>query len=164
MTRAHRPQVADRPSRRAAPEGDKRLSVVIPAYNEAEVIASTVQAVRDVLGDLEGGVEIVVVDDGSTDDTEKEATIAGADQVIRLDPNIGKGAAVRTGALAATGRTVAFTDADLAYTPDQILPLLEQIEAGFDIVSVGCVVAVRYPAEVVKRIRRFIADAGDQSP
>lgn len=111
-----------------------RLSVVIPAYNEAEVIASTVEAVRGVLGDLEGGVEIVVVDDGSTDDTGKEATIAGADQVIRLDPNIGKGAAVRTGALAASGRTVAFTDADLAYTPDQILPLLEQIEAGWDVV------------------------------
>lgn len=111
-----------------------RLSVVIPAYNEAEVIGSTVQAMRDVLGALDGGLEIVVVDDGSTDDTEKEATAAGADRVIRLDPNEGKGAAVRTGALAATGRTVAFTDADLAYTPDQILPLLEQVEAGWDVV------------------------------
>ncbi len=128
------PTVSRVPSHRPVPEGDLRLSVVIPAYNEGRVIANTVTTIRDVLGDLDGGLEIVVVDDGSTDDTSEAATSAGAHRVIRLEPNAGKGAAVRAGALAATGRTVAFTDADLAYAPDQILPLVHQIEAGWDVV------------------------------
>ena len=59
---------------------------------------------------------------------------AGADQVIVQPVNRGKGAAVRAGVLAAHGRTVAFTDADLAYTPDQIVGLVEEVEAGWDVV------------------------------
>lgn len=147
MTKSNRPQVADRPSSRPAPDGDVRLSVVIPAYNEGPVIGATVLAVRESLGEIDGGLEIVVVDDGSGDDTASAARAAGADQVIRLEPNQGKGAAVRTGALAAIGRTVAFTDADLAYTPDQILPLLHQVEAGWDVV-VGSRHAAGSTAEV----------------
>jgi dolichyl-phosphate beta-glucosyltransferase len=75
--------------------------------------------------------------------------------VIRLDPNAGKGAAVRTGALAATGRTVAFTDADLAYAPDQIIPLLDQVEAGWDIVVGSRHVAgstAEVPASLLRRV------------
>ena len=48
--------------------------------------------------------------------------------------NRGKGAAVRTGVLAATGRAIAFTDADLAYAPEQLEGLLEIVESGFDVV------------------------------
>ena len=59
---------------------------------------------------------------------------AGADVVVRSTPNRGKGAAVRQGVLAARGRTVAFTDADLSYAPDQLLRLLEGVEAGWDVV------------------------------
>ena len=59
---------------------------------------------------------------------------AGADQVLALPVNRGKGAAVRAGMLAARGRTVAFTDADLSYSPDHLLELLEQVEAGWDVV------------------------------
>src|SRR5581483_1521326 len=70
------------------------------------------------------------VDDGSTDDTADQARAAGADQVIALPRNRGKGAAVRTGVLAARGRTVAFTDVDLSYAPVQILRLLREAEAG----------------------------------
>jgi glycosyltransferase involved in cell wall biosynthesis len=50
------------------------------------------------------------------------------------ETNKGKGAAVRTGALAATGRTIAFTDADLAYPPSQLIRLLEEVEDGWDVV------------------------------
>ena len=61
-----------------------------------------------------------MVDDGSADDTADAARAAGADLVVSYPPNRGKGAAVREGMLAATGRTVAFTDADLSYSPAQI--------------------------------------------
>jgi putative flippase GtrA len=120
------------PDRPPAP-GDVRASVVIPAYREVDRIASTVGAVRAALISL-GGVEIVVVDDGSSDGTADAARDAGADQVIVLPSNRGKGAAVRAGVGAARGRTVVFTDADLAYTPDQIVGLVEAVEAGWDVV------------------------------
>lgn len=119
---------------RPPPPGDLRLSVVIPAYDEAARIGDTVARVRAALAGVDDGVEIVVVDDGSTDATAAEARAAGADVVIEQPHNLGKGAAVRTGVLAARGRTVAFTDADLAYSPDQLVGLLGEVEAGWDIV------------------------------
>lgn len=123
---------ADRP---AAP-GALRFSVVIPAYREEAAIAATLARVRDALRPVaeRGGVEIVVVDDGSPDDTAGAARRAGADQVVALRQNRGKGAAVRAGVLAARGRTIAFTDADLAYAPEQLRVLLERVEAGWDVV------------------------------
>jgi glycosyltransferase involved in cell wall biosynthesis len=111
-----------------------RLSVVIPAFQEAGRIGATIERVRAALGAVDGVVEVVVVDDGSTDGTAAEAREAGADQVIVHAANRGKGAAVRTGALAATGATVAFTDADLAYSPDQLLGLLDRVESGVPVV------------------------------
>jgi dolichyl-phosphate beta-glucosyltransferase len=75
-----------------------------------------------------------VVDDGSSDLTADEARAAGADRVLVHPVNRGKGAAVRTGVLAATGTTVAFTDADLSYSPDQLRGLLTHVEAGADVV------------------------------
>jgi dolichyl-phosphate beta-glucosyltransferase len=68
--------------------------------------------------------------------------------VIVLPENRGKGAAVRAGVLAARGRTVAYLDADLAYSPDQLLALLEVVEAGYELVTgsrrhVGTVTVVR---------------------
>jgi len=110
------------------------LSVVVPAYLEQDRIAAAVQSLRATLADLEGGVEIIVVDDGSSDLTADEARAAGADHVLVHPVNRGKGAAVRTGVLAATGTTVAFTDADLSYSPDQLRGLLTHVEAGADVV------------------------------
>ncbi len=120
---------------RPAPEGLYRLSVIVPAYRE-ERIGDTVLRLRHELEKIErdGGVEIIVVDDGSHDDTAALAEAAGADQVIRQPVNRGKGAAVRVGMLAAQGRTVAFTDADLSYSPDQLIDLLLQVETGWDVV------------------------------
>ena len=95
-------------------------------------------AVRVALGALasDGGVEVIVVDDGSTDDTADLALRSGADQVVVLPENRGKGAAIRVGVAAARGRTIAFTDADLAYSPDQLLGVIREVEAGWD-VAVG---------------------------
>jgi glycosyltransferase involved in cell wall biosynthesis len=115
--------------------GDRRLSVVVPAYREPR-IAGTVAAIRHALADLDatGDLEIIVVDDGSPDGTGDRASDAGADQVVRLGVNRGKGAAVRAGVLASHGRTVAFTDADLAYPPAQLATLCAEVESGWDVV------------------------------
>lgn len=137
-----------RPSRRAvrralatrrdrpAPAADVRLTVVVPAYREAEAIGSSVARIRSELAGVadNGGLEVIVVDDGSGDGTADAAHEAGADRVIALPVNRGKGAAVRAGVLAAHGATVAFTDADLSYAPVQIAGLLEAVEDGWDVV------------------------------
>ena len=117
---------------RDEPPGELRLTVVVPAFEEAGRIGGTVCRLRDALV-LDGGVEILVVDDGSSDATAAEAEAAGA-RVVRLDVNRGKGAAVRAGVAAARGRTIAFIDADLAYPPAQVLDLVAEVEAGWDVV------------------------------
>jgi glycosyltransferase involved in cell wall biosynthesis len=126
----------DRRHDRLPSPGSARLSVVVPAFREASRIGPTVAELRRALDvvDAYGGVEIVVVDDGSDDGTAEAAEAAGADVVVRHDRNRGKGAAVRTGVLAARGRTVVFTDADLAYSPDQIPGLVTLVEDGWDVV------------------------------
>ena len=115
--------------------GMLRLSVVVPAFREADRIGDTVRRLRAGLEEVadDGGVEIVVVDDGSDDATADAALAAGANQVVVQPRNRGKGAAVRVGVLAARGRTVAFTDADLAYGPDQVGRVLAAVEDGWDV-------------------------------
>ncbi len=114
-----------------------RFSVVVPAFEESARIGGTVTAVRGALAGVaaDGGLEVIVVDDGSTDATAAVATAAGA-RVVRLEANRGKGAAVRAGVLASVGRCVAFIDADLAYPPAQLGDLLDAVESGSD-VAVG---------------------------
>lgn len=112
-----------------------RFSVVVPAFGEAGRIGGAVaRIVADLASvDADGGVEVIVVDDGSSDDTSAEAEAAGA-RVVRLARNRGKGAAVRAGVLNARGSSVAFIDADLAYPPVQLIRLLDAVEAGADVV------------------------------
>ena len=111
-----------------------RLSVVVPAYREAGRIGDTVAALRAALAgiDADGGAEILVVDDGSDDGTADAARAAGADAVLELGVNRGKGEAVRAGMRTAAGAVVAFTDADLAYAPSQLMGLLDEVERGAD--------------------------------
>ena len=131
-----RHQLRERVARPTAP-GSLRATVVIPAFDEAARIGPTVAAVREALAGIAtgGGLEVVVADDGSSDGTADAALDAGADQVVVLPENRGKGAAVRAGVAAARGRTIAFTDADLAYSPDQLLRVIEEVEAGWDVAS-----------------------------
>ncbi|MGY6500913.1 MAG: glycosyltransferase [Acidimicrobiales bacterium] len=146
----------DHPIPRPPAPGDVRVSVVVPAFQEAGVIATTAQRLRAELAGLDGGVEIVVVDDGSSDGTADAAEDSGAvDLVVRQPRNMGKGAAVRAGALASSGRTIVFTDADLAYAPDQIAPLLAEIESGWDMVVGSRYVAgsvAEVPASTLRRV------------
>ena len=137
LVRTVRADQAEPVARPAAP-GDRRLSVILPSYHQPDVVGEAVIRVREVLVAALGAdeIEVVVVDDGSGDDTAARAEAAGADQVVVHPENRGKGAAVRSGAAVARGRTIAFTDADLAYDPAHLLVLLDRVEAGWD-VAVG---------------------------
>jgi dolichyl-phosphate beta-glucosyltransferase len=110
------------------------LSVVIPAYNEALRLPSTLARVQQHLAGRSEPYEIVVVDDGSSDATTEIARAAGGSvRLLRHEPNRGKGYAVRRGMLAATGDRCLMTDADLS-TPIEDLPKLEaEIDRGFDV-------------------------------
>jgi putative flippase GtrA len=116
--------------------GELRLSMVVPAFEEEGRIGATIARIRADLAKIHqaGGLEVVVVDDGSSDRTADVARAAGADQVVVLPANRGKGAAVRAGMLAARGRSIVFTDADLAYAPRQVVRLLDELESGWDVV------------------------------
>ena len=97
------------------------MSVIIPAYNAARTLANTITEVQTWLAASGLAHEIIVVDDGSTDDTAAIARAAVPPiGLIRYTPNRGKGAAVRTGMLAATRDWVLFMDADNATTIDHL--------------------------------------------
>ena len=108
------------------------LTVILPCYNEAERLPGTLQALLAYLSAAPGEVEVLVVDDGSTDATVRVAeAVAAADRRLRVlsyRPNCGKGFAVRTGMLAARGELVVFTDADGSYRPSD----LDRIVAALD--------------------------------
>jgi dolichyl-phosphate beta-glucosyltransferase len=118
---------------RPSPPGELRLTVVVPAYGEAGRVGAAVAQLRTAVAPLGEDVEVLVVDDGSPDGTAEEAAAAGA-RVLRLPENRGKGAAVRAGVLAARGRSVVFTDADLAYPPEQVAAVVAALEDGWDVV------------------------------
>ena len=105
------------------------LSIVVPAYNEAARLGKTLRTIIDYLNDNKENAELVIVDDGSQDETAGVAERAFADcgavsaRVIRYEPNRGKGYAVRTGLLAAGANIALFSDADLS-TPITETPRL----------------------------------------
>lgn len=105
------------------------LSIVIPAKNEAKSIGQVVKLACERYPDA----EIIVVDDGSTDDTADVARAAGA-QVIRHPESLGNGAAVKAGARVATGDIIAFMDGDGQHDPRLLEPLLQRLDKGYDMV------------------------------
>jgi glucosyl-3-phosphoglycerate synthase len=104
------------------------ISVLIPAYNESERIGQTLAAVRS-LADRAPIGEIIVVDDGSSDETALCAERAGADIVFR-QANQGKGAALQTAFTLSQGSTLLLLDADLGESAQEALALLRPVLSG----------------------------------
>lgn len=105
------------------------VSIVIPAKNESEGLAGFLPRLRALYSDS----EIIVVDDGSTDDTLSVCQQNGV-TVVSHPYSKGNGAAIKTGARAATGDTVVFMDGDGQHRPEDIAALLERRRQGFDLV------------------------------
>lgn len=97
-----------------------KISVVIPAYNEAKVIADTVEQIKKFLSGRGGDFEIIVVDDKSTDTTVDVVRQMDDVKLLQNAVNKGKGYSVRQGVLAATGEWILFTDADNSTTIDHL--------------------------------------------
>jgi dolichyl-phosphate beta-glucosyltransferase len=113
------------------------LSLIIPAFNEAQRIGPTLQRVHQFLAARPASFEIIVVDDGSTDDTVALVTALAGDlpglRVLCSPVNRGKGYAVRLGMRATTGRIRLFSDADGSTPIEELDPLLQALAAGADI-------------------------------
>ncbi len=107
----------------------RSLSIVIPAKNEAENLIGFLPRLLAVMDDA----EIIVVNDGSTDDTVKICEQHGV-TVVTHPYSKGNGAAIKTGAKAARGDTIVFLDGDGQHKPEDIPKLLEMLDTGYDMV------------------------------
>ena len=103
------------------------LSIVIPAKNESGAIGTVVTTALEKFPDA----EVIVVNDGSDDDTAAVAAAAGA-KVISHPESLGNGAAVKSGARAATGDLIAFMDGDGQHDARELEPLIQRLNEGFE--------------------------------
>jgi len=103
------------------------LSIVIPAKNESGAIGIVVTTALKQFPDA----EVIVVDDGSSDDTAKVASEAGA-KVVSHPESLGNGAAVKSGARVATGDLIAFMDGDGQHDARELVPLIKSLDEGYE--------------------------------
>ena len=111
------------------PEQSQTLSIILPAKDEAAALPQLLSG----LSKLHPQAELIVVDDGSTDSTADIAKAHGA-RVVRHPYPIGNGAAIKSGARAATGDILVFMDGDGQHDVDDIRVLLDKLQTGFDMV------------------------------
>ena len=113
------------------------LSIVIPMFNEAENVETTLKRVKEVLAQFQGSFEIVPVNDGSIDNTleilQKVAEKDDKIKVVSYPRNIGRGMALRRGFQEASGEIVVSVDADLSYSPHYILDFVETLRKEPDV-------------------------------
>lgn len=157
------------------PGRSRELSVIIPAFNEEDRLPAYLERVLRYLRDSGADCEVIVVDDGSLDRTaELVQAMMGENpelEILRLPANRGKGCAVRTGMLRATGKVRLFTDADGATPIEELARLRDVMEQGADIAvasrtirDTGSVVRYRVHRKVIgsvfNAIVRFMAVRG----
>ena len=111
-----------------------RVSIIVPAYNEAPILENTLSQLAAAFPEA----EIILVSDGSSDATQElAARLAPAVTCLTYQPNRGKGYAIRTGMLAASGDQLVFTDADLPFGVEGVQRVLAELQA-----SGGCDIAI----------------------
>jgi glycosyltransferase involved in cell wall biosynthesis len=134
------------------------LSLLVPAYNEANTITKTLQRIFQFIPDAH---EVIVVDDSSTDLTPEIVHEIGLTEprvkLYRHSTNQGKTAALRTGFAAATGSIVVIQDADLEYDPQDIPDLIEPIKEGRADVCLGSRFMIRKAGRVLYH-RHYLAN------
>ncbi|MBL9085704.1 MAG: glycosyltransferase [Planctomycetia bacterium] len=120
---------------------DPALSVIVPALDEGPHVRAHLARIVASVARLGRPFEVVLVDDGSADQTGAEARAAAAAdprvRVVAHARNLGKGAALATGCAEARGEVLVFLDADLEISPDEIGPLLARMDAAGAAVAVG---------------------------
>lgn len=118
-------------------DGEIFLSLVIPCYNEETVIEDTLRRVIEYLRGQEYSSEIIVIDDGSQDNTRKIVRNLTKEfeeiQILEGEVNKGKGFSVSKGLLHATGQVACFTDADLSTPIEEVEKLIKELNNGYDI-------------------------------
>ncbi len=146
-----------------AKKKEKKLVVIVPAYNEAERIAETIAALKSVKKSLAMAglkLNIFVINDGSTDETQALAEKAGADLLVVHKKNRGLGAAIRSGLIAARKHNadiVVKFDADLQHDPQDILRIVQPIlndEA--EIVYGNRFEKIEYKMPLVRRVGNIV--------
>lgn len=116
-----------------------RLSVVLPAYNEEQMLSKTCRTLKKILDLAEINYELVIVDDGSTDQTwkiieetaEKDRNVTG----VHFSRNFGKEAAIVAGLAQASGNAVAVMDCDLQHPPEVLVKMYRLWEQGYEVVE-----------------------------
>ena len=140
------------------------ISVVLPVYNEKGHLRAEIDRIRAALETSKYSFELIVVDDGSSDGSEKELPGIPGITLITHGKNQGSGAARRTGTTAARGRVVVWTDVDMTY-PNDLIPQLVDSMAGFDHVvgwrqtEEGTLKWLRTPAKwLIRKLASFLSE------
>ncbi len=124
------------------------ISIILPAMNEGQIVGPVVQSIREVMDEYGDKYEVIVIDDGSIDDTGEVASKAGA-RVVRHAYNMGNGAAIKSGIRYARGNVIVMMDADGQHSPNDIPRLLAEIH------SYGMVVGARFRESQASRHRHW---------
>lgn len=140
------------------------ISVVLPVYNEKGHLRAEIDRIRAALEASKYTFELIVVDDGSSDGSEKELPGIPGITLITHGKNQGSGAARRTGTTAARGRVVVWTDVDMTY-PNNLIPELVDAMEGFDHIvgwrqtEEGTLKWLRTPAKwVIRKLASFLSE------
>jgi glycosyltransferase involved in cell wall biosynthesis len=129
------------------------LSIIIPVFNEAKCIAQTLSKLSDILEKSNFEYEIIVIDDGSTDNTRQNIPDTNHTRIICHESNMGYGAAIKTGLTKALFERVCITDADGTYPLDEI-PKLNALIQGHDMV-VGSRTGAHVEYSWLRKIPKF---------
>jgi dolichol-phosphate mannosyltransferase len=140
------------------------LTIVVPCKDEAAAIPALAAALRASLAGAPRAIDLLLVDDGSTDATAEllERHFAGLPaRILRHDRNLGLGAALATGSRAAAGDLVGWLDADLSYDPAVLLELARAIDGGAGLALASCH-HQRGSVEGVGALRRCLSRAASR--